>query len=136
TQILYLLAGEKFIEAAPILRITAFFGFMLPFLKQFGTVIDATGNPRLNFRLMFSGCLINILTNILFVHFWGVTGAAIGTFTTYLVLFVISQVILKRKFGISLTNVIENTVLIYFEIWSGVMLFIKKCWRRGITYIE
>jgi lipopolysaccharide exporter len=116
-QILHLLAGEQFVYAANILRVTAFFGFLLPFLKQFGTVIDGTGSPHINFRLMLLGFVINIFIILGFTELWGVIGTAIGTATTYFILFVISQVILNRRFGITLSGVLKNIVLFYGELF-------------------
>jgi O-antigen/teichoic acid export membrane protein len=116
--ILHILAGEQFIYAANILRVTAFFGFILPFLKQFGTVIDGTGSPHVNFRLMLFGFVINIFIILLFTHFWGVIGTAIGTATTYFILFVVSQVILNRRFGVSIISIFRNIGLFYQEMFS------------------
>jgi lipopolysaccharide exporter len=114
--ILHVLAGGKFMAAAPVLRITAFFGFTLPFLKQFGTIMDATGHPDTNFRVMFLAFCINIVTNLIGVHFYGVIGAAIGTATTYFIIFIVTQVILYKKFGVQWLNVFKNTFLLYKEI--------------------
>jgi O-antigen/teichoic acid export membrane protein len=97
TLILHFLAGGKFMMAAPVLRITAFFGFTLPFLKQFGTIMDATGHPDTNFRVMFLALCIDIVANLLGVHFLGVIGAAIGTATTYFIIFIVIQTILYKK---------------------------------------
>lgn len=124
--ILRLLAGSQFIDAAPILRIVAFFGFMLPFLKQFGTVIDGTGNPHINFRLMLFGFVINIIIILIFTQFWGVIGTAIGTATTYLILFIISQIILYRKFGISIVGVVRHIGLFYGEMTHTVKSLVKR----------
>jgi lipopolysaccharide exporter len=115
--ILHVLAGGKFIEAAPVLRITAFFGFTLPFLKQFGTIMDATGHPDTNFRVMFLAFCINIVTNLVGVHFFGVIGAAMGTGTTYLIIFILTQSILYKKFGVQLTDVFRSTVSLYKELF-------------------
>lgn len=123
--ILRFLAGSQFIEAAPILRIVAFFGFMLPFLKQFGTVIDGTGNPHINFRMMFFGFVINIGIILAFTNIWGVTGTAVGMATTYFILFVISQIILYQKFGISIIGVIRQTRLFYFEMTHTLKTMVK-----------
>lgn len=115
--ILHILAGKQFLGAANILRVTAFFGFLLPFLKQFGTVIDGTGTPHVNFRLMLFGFIINIFIILAFTEWWGVIGTAIGTATTYFILFVISQVILNRRFGITLTGVLRNIGSFYLELF-------------------
>jgi lipopolysaccharide exporter len=114
--ILHFLAGGRFMIAAPILRITAFFGFTLPFLKQFGTIMDATGNPKTNFKVMFLAMCINICTNLAGIHFFGVIGAAIGTATTYFIIFVITQIILNRQFGVVWYNVFRNCFSLGKEI--------------------
>ena len=127
TLILHILAGGKFLQAAPILRITAFFGFTLPFLKQFGTIMDATGHPDTNFRVMFMALCIDIVANLLGIHFFGVIGAAIGTATTYFIILIISQVILYRKFGIKFLNCFKNAFSLYGEllVHGGRMLKIR-----------
>ncbi|MET0300207.1 MAG: oligosaccharide flippase family protein [Flavitalea sp.] len=117
-QILYLLAGDKFVEAAPILRITAFFGFILPFLKQFGTIMDATGHPDLNFRVMFTAFCINIVNNIAGMYFFGIIGAALGTAFTYLIILTISQILLHRMFGVKFLRVFTNTFSLYLEVFA------------------
>ena len=107
--VLALLAGHKFIIAANILRVTAIFGFILPFLKQFGTVMDATGSPKVNFLVMFFAFIINIFANLGGVHIWGPIGAAIGTLFTYFIIFILTQIILFNRFGVSLKKIFSNT---------------------------
>lgn len=126
--ILRLLAGEEFVAAAPILRVTAFFGFALPFLKQFGTVMDGTGDPRTNFKVMCFGFVINVGINLAFVSRFGVMGAAFGTATTYVILFGVTQYLLNKRFGITIWNVFKYTVQFYKEIIDN---FIMHRFRRN-----
>jgi lipopolysaccharide exporter len=116
TLILHILAGGKYVAAAPILRITAFFGFTLPFLKQFGTIMDATGHPDTNFRVMFLALCIDIVANLLGVHFFHIIGAAMGTATTYFIILIITQVILYRKFGVKFLNCFKSAFSLYGEL--------------------
>ncbi|MGN6533116.1 MAG: oligosaccharide flippase family protein [Ginsengibacter sp.] len=118
--ILKILAGNAFVEGVSILRVTAFFGFTLPFIKQFGTIMDGTGHPEINFKTMLFAFCFNILTNIIGVHFFGVIGAAFGTATTYFVLLIITQTILYKKFGIRWTCVFKNTCSFYPEFFRMV----------------
>lgn len=120
--ILRLLAGEGFVSAAPILRVTAFFGFILPFLKQFGTVMDGTGDPRTNFRVMAFGFVVNVGINYAFVVQFGVIGAAFGTATTYLILFAVTQYLLHKRFGITIWNVFKYTIQFYKEIIDNFIM--------------
>jgi len=114
--ILTILAGKEFVQASGILRVTAFFGFTLPFLRQFGTIMDATGQPQIAFRLMFFALIFNIPSNLVCVYFWGPIGAAIGTAITYFILFIISQYIMNQRFGVLVTQIFKNTWGIYAEI--------------------
>jgi lipopolysaccharide exporter len=123
--ILHVLMGPKFVIAAPILRITAFFGFTLPFLKQFGTIMDATGHPATNCKVMVIALGIDIAANLTGIHFFGIIGAAIGTATTYFIICIVMQVILYRKFGVEFLNVFKNTFSLYGEILSSGKLFLK-----------
>lgn len=131
--ILHILAGKKFLIAAPILRITAFFGFTLPFLKQFGTIMDATGHPDVNFSVMFSALCINILANIVGVHFFGVIGAAIGTASTYFILFIITQYILNKRFGVRVGNIFQNTFFLYGELLTTIRTAISS---KGASFVK
>jgi len=125
--ILRILAGPQFLIAADVLRITAIFGFILPFLKQFGTIMDATGSPRANFIVMFFAFCLNIVANLLGVYIWGWTGAALGTLFTYCIIFIITQVILNRRFGVQLGQVGKNTFFFYKTLFvHGRSYFSKK----------
>lgn len=126
TLILRLLAGENFVDAAPILRVTAFFGFVLPFLKQFGTVMDGTGDPNTNFKVMGFGFFINVGINLAFVYKFGIIGAAFGTATTYFILFCVTQYLLNKRFGITIWNVFRYTGQFYKEITESFILPILR----------
>jgi O-antigen/teichoic acid export membrane protein len=116
--VLHMLAGKKFIAAAPILRITAFFGFVLPFLKQFGTIMDATGFPHLNFRTNLMALVLNFSLNYIGLKMFGYLGAAIGTAVTYTCLFLVTQSILNKKFGITVWQVFVNTFFFYGVLFN------------------
>jgi O-antigen/teichoic acid export membrane protein len=115
--ILRILAGAAFLQAAPILRITAFFGFILPFLKQYGTIMDATGHPHINFRTNLLAFVLNVAFNWIGIHYLGFLGAACGTATTYFVIFIVTQRILYRKFDIRFTQVFRNTIEFYIRLF-------------------
>lgn len=116
--VLLILAGRKYVEAAPILRITAFFGFILPFLKQYGTIMDATGFPQINFRTNLLALILNFTFNYIGLKMFGYLGAAIGTAVTYGCIFLITQRILNKKFGITIWQVFVNTFFFYGVLFS------------------
>jgi len=116
--VLRVLAGEAFVQAAPILRITACFGFVLPFLKQFGNTMDATGRPQVGFRVMALAFVVNLGANWIGIRLLGVLGAAWGTAFTYLLIFAISQVILYNRFNIRVRNIFKFMFRYYGELWD------------------
>ncbi|MBL7826724.1 MAG: flippase [Saprospiraceae bacterium] len=95
-----LIAGPGYTEGANILRITAFFGLFLPFAVQFGTVLDATGKPEVNFRYTCFTAVLNLGLSMVFIPASGLSGAATATLAGYAISFVLMQLYLKKEFGI------------------------------------
>ncbi|HUQ96846.1 MAG TPA: oligosaccharide flippase family protein, partial [Chitinophagaceae bacterium] len=116
--VLHVLAGKEFVKAAPILRITAFFGFILPFLKQYGTIMDATGFPQINFRTNLLAFFLNITFNYIGLKLFGYLGAAIGTAVTYTCIFLTTQRILHKKFGVRVWLVFVNMFSFYIILFN------------------
>ena len=123
--ILRFLAGPQFIIATDVLRITAVFGFILPFIKQFGTIMDATGTPKLNFLVMLAAFCINIISNLICVYFWGWIGAALGTLFTYCIIFIITQIIMNKKFGVDIKKILCNA----FEFYNEFIIYASAMFR-------
>ena len=99
--IIEVIAGEKYLDAVPILYITALYCLFIPFARQFGTVFDAIGKPKINFMLVISGACINLISNYLFISKFGIIGAAYGTLTTYIITFVLTQLLLYRELKVN-----------------------------------
>lgn len=95
-----IIAGEEYLEAANVLRLTILYGLFIPFAVQFGTVLDSTGRPKVNFWFTVAGAIINIISNYIFISHYGLYGAVYGTLTTYVTAFIGMQFYLNRVFGI------------------------------------
>ena len=115
-----ILAGPKYLGAVPYLRLLMLVSIFLCFLKQFGTIIDATGSPKTNF--IFTTCLavLNIVFCFLFIRQFGLVGAAYGLICTHIVAFVVSQTILYRLYHVRFFNSFKYAFQFYPEI--GKML--------------
>lgn len=99
--VILVIAGEGYLEAANILRVTMFYGLFIPYAVQFGTVLDSTGKPRINFAFTVAGALLNVFFNYIFIIEYGAIGAAYGTLVTYLIAFTAMQIYLRRAYGVS-----------------------------------
>jgi Na+-driven multidrug efflux pump len=68
----------------------------MPYAVQFGTVLDSIGRPRVNFVYTLGSLLLTIVSNLVFIRFFGAYGAATGTLLAYALTFVAMQVYLRK----------------------------------------
>jgi lipopolysaccharide exporter len=111
--IILIIAGPEYHEAAAILRITILYGIFTPFSRQFGTVMDSSGRPNLNFILNFSSVFFNIASNYFFIQQYGMIGAAFGTLLSNVVIFIVGNIMLTRIFKIELRQVFHYMFFYY-----------------------
>lgn len=94
--ILTVLAGDQYLEAVPILQITIIFSLFIPYGRQFGTMLDSIGKPKISFYMILFTAVVNVTSNYFFISHFGIIGAAYGTLTSQIIGFVISQFILYK----------------------------------------
>ncbi len=111
--IILFFAGESYLDAVPVLRITILYALFIPFGVQFGTLLDSIGKPSVNFYFTSFSLVINGIANYLFIRQFGVMGAAYGTLTSFVLFFFVSQTYLYRNFAIQPWN-------IFYHIWTWV----------------
>ncbi|MFN4256742.1 MAG: flippase [Saprospiraceae bacterium] len=121
--IVWLFAGEQYMDSAGVLRLTAFFGLFMPFAVQFGTILDSTGRPATNFLYTFFTAFLNLGLSYLFIQKFGLFGAAFATLAGYSVSFVLMQRLLHKDFGINALNVFRHIPDFYI---TGFNLVRKK----------
>jgi O-antigen/teichoic acid export membrane protein len=119
--IVVFVAGDQYIASADILRIIVLFTLLKPFLRQFGTTLDAIGKPQINFYTILILSLTNLISNYIFINLMGVIGAAVGTLLTLLISLLINSVILKKELQIKIINPIIYLYQIYNDTFK--MLF-------------
>lgn len=124
--IILFIATEEYLSAANLLRLTILYGLFMPFTVQFGTVMDASRSPKINFRFTILSLILNAIFNYIFIVNYGVYGAAYGTLMTYFTVLIMMQIILKREFKVNFINCFKNVFFFYGEGWKMAMKFIKK----------
>jgi lipopolysaccharide exporter len=112
------LFGNNYMEAVPILQITVFYTLIIPFNRQFGTVMDALKMPKINFYLLVMMIAINAILNYFFLNAIGLIGSAYATLISYLIIFVLNQLILYRKFEVNTFKVIPAIFEWYVIGWE------------------
>lgn len=117
-EVIQLIFTTQYLEAAPILRVTLFFTVLIPFNRQFGTLMDGVKKPKVNFYLLVVMGLINIVTNYFLIGLYGPIGAAYGTLLAYIFIFIANQVILYRLFEINVFLVFPSIFTWYRTGWK------------------
>lgn len=121
--ILFVLAGEKYYDAIPYLRLVTFSTIFLSFLKQWGVIIDSTGKPQINFLIITLIAIMEITFCYFFIKGFGFLGAAYALLTTHFIGFVVTQILLKKYFNISFVNCFKYSFEYYPQIFQ---LFSQK----------
>ena len=124
--VITIIAGEKYLDAIPVLQLTMLYGLFIPFAVQFGTVLDSIGKPKINFYYTLLGASLNIIFNYLFISNFGLIGAAYGTLTTYLLTFTIMQWTLYRELKVRFYNVFQHIFPFYKEGFAIIQQYLKK----------
>lgn len=120
------LAGEKYEDAVPILHVTILFCLFVPFARQFGTIMDSIGKPKLNFIITASMAGLNVLLNFILIHQFGVIGAAYATLISYMIGFIIGQSILRKQLDVNFLNAFIYAVKFYPEFFSRHFRLVRK----------
>lgn len=124
--IIQIIGSEKYMESAPILRVTIFYGVFMAFAMQFGTILDSIGKPKLNFYITLLGAIVNLSFNFIFIKWLGLYGAAYGSLIAMTTMFLIMQIILNQLLGIKAWNTLTYMMAFYKEIWAKLSVFINK----------
>ncbi len=120
-EIVGLLAGDGYEEAGVILNITMLYGLIVPFNKQMGVLLDAIGKARLNMLFVMRNALINVALNALMIPQFGVMGAAYATLATFVIVLILNQVYLKRKYDVEMLSLFRYSWY-YLKKLKGKML--------------
>lgn len=115
--VIMIVAGEKYLDAVPILQLTMLYGLFVPFGVQFGTILDSIGLPKINFYFTLAGALINVLFNYIFISAFGLVGAAYGTLLTYFISFTLMQLLLYRKMKVTFYRAFYYAFAFYGQLW-------------------
>lgn len=119
--IIWFIAGPEYSGAVEVLRLTVLFGLFTPFTRQFGTAMDSSGRPMVNFLVLAGALGFNIVSNLIFIRFFGLMGAAYGTLVSYVVLTAVCYLLMLRIFHISLSRI------------GGYMIYFTK---EGVRYLK
>jgi O-antigen/teichoic acid export membrane protein len=125
--VVHVIAGDKYPETVPIVRITILYCILVPYSRQFGTILDSIGRPKLNFIFVMLAAVLNISLNYFMIRRLGIMGAVYATLTANFIAFVCMQIILRRQLQVRLLNTFIYAGRFYPEfLGKYVWPFLKK----------
>jgi O-antigen/teichoic acid export membrane protein len=124
--IIIIIAGTEYIEAVSILKVIVITSLFYPFVRQFGTIMDSIGKPKINFYLLLIVSLMNIASNYIFITIYGAIGAALGTLLTMSIFTLLTQIILKRTIGVRFNSILVYVITSYKELTFFSLRTIKS----------
>tara|TARA_B100000809_G_C15090950_1_gene513181 strand:+ start:417 stop:1754 length:1338 start_codon:yes stop_codon:yes gene_type:complete len=123
--IILLLAGKEYLEAVPVLMILTCMAIVKPWGRLFGITLDATGNPKINFRMLLLSLAINVITNLILIPTFGMIGAAWATFVSVVVTIGIGQVVVYRMFQVKFYHAFIYMFRFYKEWFHKALVILK-----------
>lgn len=125
-QVILIIAGEAYLDSVPVLQITILYSFFIPFARQFGTIFDSIGKPKLNFYFVLANAVLNLIFNYIFISAFGLTGAAYGSLAAYFIVFIFNQIILYKELQVSTLRTIKYTFTVYSKLFSTTRTMVLK----------
>lgn len=127
------IAGAKYQDSIPLLHITLLYCLLIPYGRQFGTILDSIGKTKITFLVVVGTTIINLGLNYLFIVRFGVKGAAYATLVSNVIGFAVAQVILRKEVGVNLWNTLIYLVRFYPEFFEK---YVKPALRKKSGQID
>lgn len=117
-QVIWLIASDRYEDAVPLLKITLLTCLLMPYGRQFGTILDSMGRTKLTFFIVLGTATLNLSLNFVFIDHFGVMGAAYATLCSNILGFLVAQVILRKELGVSIYNTFIYGIHFYPDFFS------------------
>lgn len=134
--VVIILGKDKYLDSVPILRYTILFALFVPYALQFGTILDSIGKPKINFRFVILGLILNIVFNYYLIKEHGIMGAVWGTLLTYSVMFIIQMAFFYKLYGIRPWKPIALIPWFYKNLYYTILGALKKTKNDGEDIID
>jgi lipopolysaccharide exporter len=127
TFFVHLIAGRNYPEAIPAVKITFLICLLSPYERMFGTILDSTGRPNLNFLVILLHTVCKLAMNYFLIQSYGIMGAVYGNCLADLLFFIVMQWILRRDYLVNVTNTFVYAVRFYPEFFQS---YIKPQFKK------
>ncbi len=139
-ELLGLFFGSFYAQGSDVLKILAIGAIFFSIVQINGVIFNGLGKPKKYTKIIYFGATINLIGNLVLIPIIGITGAAISTLLTYLIMFLFSFVELRklikikipfREWGLTFFSGIASLLSIYllkgFIVTSNLIFEVALC---------
>lgn len=123
--IIKIIAGDKYLAAAAIIRVAMIYATLRPIQNQAANIMDSINKPNITFKLNVFVLACNLIFNYVCIRMFGMMGAAYGTLLTTVISFGITLYLLNRIIGSKVSSIIKNVLDIYISAFSKVFFVLN-----------
>ncbi len=122
--IIWLLAGDQYMDSASILRVTMLYGLIIPLNKQMGILLEAIGKAKKNMFFVARNAAINFVLNGIAIPVFGTIGAAYASLTTMMIVALLNQIYMSKNFGVEFLS-LPRYIKFYFFFFFKRLISLK-----------
>ena len=115
----HIIAGSKYPETIPILRITTLYCLIMPFGRQFGTAIDSIGKPYITFTLILLSAIFILVLNFILIKQMGIMGAVYASLIGNTIAAIAMLIILYKLLGVRFVNAFKYASKFYPDFFRS-----------------
>jgi O-antigen/teichoic acid export membrane protein len=116
--VVHIIAGNNYPETIPVVRLIVITCLATPFARQFGTILDSIGKPRINFIIILISVTIELILVYFLVKQYGIIGAVYATLIADAITTLMMQIILRKELNVNILNTFVYAVKFYPEFFS------------------
>lgn len=124
--IIQLIAGEKYLAAAPILQMYMISGLTRPMQNQSANLLNSIGKARLCFLINTIGVIEYLGVNYFCLAHLGFYGAAIGSMIMSVIGAVTWYFVMRKQIGLQMRSVLGYMLVFYKQLYASVNGFWLK----------
>ncbi|MBY0424752.1 MAG: flippase, partial [Cytophagales bacterium] len=124
---LHIIAGEAYTSYTQVLSIILVFSFLQPFNRQFGTVMDSIGKPKVNFWVITASAGLNLVLNFTLIPMFGIYGAGLATCISLVLAVTFNLWMLNKLLGVTVKNIVLEMGSVYAQCWNFCLKKVQLC---------
>lgn len=122
----HIVAGNRYNDAIPVVRLIALVSIFNPFGYLFGTILDSIGKPKVNFVILVLFTILKLTLNFVLIKAYGIMGAVYATLIADAVIFIAQTIILKKELSVNMLHTFIYAVRFYPEFFKNYKSYFKK----------